>query len=237
VGHENGGVLTEAIKKSPYTVLLLDEIEKAHPDIFNILLQVMDHGRLTDALGRTTNFKNVILIMTTNAGAKEMEAGSIGLGSNVGMADHTKDNSNKREQALKNFFSPEFRNRLDGIVFFSKLGEADILSVVDKFLAHVEERLAAKGVNLIVTLDARHYIAKNGFDEKLGARPIERFINDKISRPLSKELLFGRLEKGGAVEISLKVGETDGKADDGPLVWKDGELFFQFRPRGVQIVH
>jgi len=213
IGHENGGVLTDAIKKSPYTVLLLDEIEKAHPDIFNILLQVMDHGRLTDSLGRTTNFKNTILIMTTNAGAKEMEAGAIGLGG----GKSTQDNSSKREQALKSFFSPEFRNRLDGIVFFSKLAPTDILNVVDKFLAQVEQRLAAKGVNLVVDLDARQYIAKNGFDEKLGARPIERFINDKISRPLSKELLFGQLEKGGAVEISLK----------------EGNLAFQFRPRGV----
>ncbi len=217
IGHENGGVLTDVIKKNPYTVLLLDEIEKAHPDIFNILLQVMDHGRLTDSMGRTTNFKNIILIMTTNAGAKEMEAGSIGLHGASGLLD----NANKRDHALKNFFSPEFRNRLDGIVYFSRLGDADILSVVDKFLAHVEERLTLKGVNLIVTLEARQYMAKNGFDAKLGARPIERFINDKVSRPLSKELLFGRLEKGGAVEISLQ----------------NGDLFFHFRPRGEQSAH
>jgi hypothetical protein len=137
VGYDQGGILTDAINKNPYTVLLLDEIEKAHPDVFNILLQVMDHGKLTDSNGRSTDFRNVILIMTSNAGAKEFEAGSIGLGGNVSRLE----NSAKRDQALKNIFTPEFRNRLDAVVHFNKLDRENILSIVDKFLMELENQL------------------------------------------------------------------------------------------------
>jgi len=215
VGHENGGILTDAIKKNPYCVLLLDEIEKAHPDIYNVLLQVMDHGSLTDSQGRTSNFRNVVIIMTTNAGAKDMEAGSIGFGSKS-----TVDVS-KRDAAIRNFFTPEFRNRLDLIVHFNKLADDHIISVVDKFLAQVEARLVAKGVVMKVELAARKYLARTGFDEKLGARPIERLINEKITKPLSQELLFGQLEKGGTVEIGLK------NASESPINGPE-ELTFTF---------
>jgi len=203
IGHDNGGQLTDALKKNPYSVLLLDEIEKAHPDIFNVLLQVMDHGALTDSQGRTTNFKNIILVMTTNAGAKEMESGSIGLSTKAG------PNSSKRDQALKNFFSPEFRNRLDGIVQFNKLGLDSILDVVDKFLALVFDRLAEKGIELKTSLKVREWLAKNGHDDKMGARPIERLINEKITKPLSKEIIFGRHEKGDQVIVDVLADHDD----------------------------
>jgi ATP-dependent Clp protease ATP-binding subunit ClpA len=200
VGFEQGGVLTDAIHKSPYSVLLLDEIEKAHPDVFNILLQVMDHGALTDSNGRTSDFRNVILIMTSNAGAKEMEAGSIGLGGAKGLAV----NSNKREMAIKNFFTPEFRNRLDAIIGFNKLDNKKVEMVVNKFLIELEEQLVEKKVELEVTENAKGWLSKNGYDDKLGARPIARLINDKIKKPLAHEILFGKLEKGGRVLVDLK---------------------------------
>jgi len=198
IGHDQGGVLTDAIKKSPYTVLLLDEIEKAHPDVYNILLQVMDHGKLTDSMGRTTDFKNVILIMTTNAGAKEMEAGSIGFRTSESTS------STKGDQAIKNFFTPEFRNRLDGVVKFKNLAPEFIISIVDKFLSQIDVKLAEKNVELVVSEDLKSWLAKEGYDPKMGARPIERLIHEKITQPLSKELLFGELSKGGKVELLLK---------------------------------
>jgi ATP-dependent Clp protease ATP-binding subunit ClpA len=206
VGFEQGGALTDAIHKTPYSVLLLDEIEKAHPDVFNILLQVMDHGALADSNGRTTDFRNVILIMTSNAGAKEMEAGSIGLAGKVGGPEI---NSTKRDQAIKSFFTPEFRNRLDAVIGFNKLTNRNVELVVNKFLMELENQLIEKKVDLEVTSKAKEWLSKNGYDDKLGARPIARLINDKIKKPMAHEILFGKLENGGKVTVDLKNGELD----------------------------
>lgn len=198
VGYDQGGILTDAVKKNPHCVLLLDEIEKAHPDIFNILLQVLDHGKLTDSQGRTTDFRNVVIIMTTNAGAKEMESGNIGLG-------RVDDNlpTDKRDKSIKNFFTPEFRNRLDGIVHFNKLGTEFIVRIVDKFLLELEDKLAAKNVSFKVSQEAREWIAETGYDPKMGARPIARLIDQKIKKGLSNELLFGKISKGGSVFVDI----------------------------------
>jgi ATP-dependent Clp protease ATP-binding subunit ClpA len=198
VGHDQGGLLTDAIKRSPHSILLLDEIEKAHPDIYNILLQVMDHGKLTDSQGRTTDFRNVVIIMTTNAGAKDMDAGSIGLakGSNV--------NISKRDSAIKNHFSPEFRNRLDGIVHFNKLSTDFVIKIVEKFISALEVKLVAKNVELEVSDEAKKWLADTGFDDKMGARPIARIIDLELKKPLSSEILFGQLTKGGKVLVELK---------------------------------
>jgi len=197
VGHEGGGLLTDVMKKHPHAVLLLDEIEKAHPDVFNILLQIMDHGTLTDSHGRSTDFRNVVIIMTSNAGAKEMESGSIGINKETGAQ------SFKRDQAIKNFFTPEFRNRLDAIVHFNKLGDNQVLKIVDKFLIQLETRLAEKNVELKVDDSARKHLAKIGFDPQMGARPLARIIDTEIKKPLSHEILFGKLEKGGVVVVSF----------------------------------
>jgi len=217
VGYDQGGLLTDAIKKNPHCILLLDEIEKAHPDIFNILLQVMDHGALTDAQGRTTDFSNVVIIMTTNAGAKEMESGSIGLSG--GMA---KEATHKRDQSIKNFFTPEFRNRLDGIVHFNKLGNDFIVRIVEKFITELETKLASKNVNLEVSEEAKEWIAETGYDPKMGARPISRMVDNEIKRPLSQEILFGLLEKGGKVKVIIE--EKDGKKQIGFEFQNEKEL-------------
>ncbi|MFZ8932357.1 MAG: ATP-dependent Clp protease ATP-binding subunit ClpA [Bacteriovoracaceae bacterium] len=198
VGHDQGGTLTEAVNKNPHSVILLDEIEKAHPDIFNLLLQVMDHGSLTDSQGRTSNFKNVILIMTTNAGAQDMESGSIGLGNTSG------SNSVKRDKAIKNFFSPEFRNRLDGIIHFNSLSMPQIHQIVEKFLSDLEMVLAEKNVQLDYDDLIVDWIGEKAYDPKMGARPIARFIDTEIKRKLSHEILFGSLEKGGIVELLVE---------------------------------
>lgn len=197
VGHDRGGLLTDAVKKNPHCVLLLDEIEKAHPDIYNVLLQVMDHGSLTDSHGRTTDFKNAVIIMTTNAGAKDYEAGSIGLASTTGSRE------SKRDKALKNFFTPEFRNRLDAIVQFNSLTEELIIKVAEKFIVELETKLASKNVELIITDDAKKWIANEGYDPKMGARPIARLIDNEIKRKLSNEVLFGELSSGGRVIVGL----------------------------------
>ncbi|HXH32501.1 MAG TPA: ATP-dependent Clp protease ATP-binding subunit ClpA [Bacteriovoracaceae bacterium] len=206
VGFDQGGVLTDAIHKNPYTVLLLDEIEKAHPDIFNILLQVMDHGSLSDSNGRSSDFRNVILIMTSNAGAKEMEAGSIGLSASMRGGEN---NSIKRDQAIKNYFTPEFRNRLDAIIAFNKLDTSNIDMVVTKFLMELENQLVDKKIEMDVTAAAKSWLSKNGYDDKLGARPIARLINEKIKKPLAHEILFGKLEGGGKVVVDVKNDELD----------------------------
>lgn len=206
VGFDQGGLLTDAIKKHPHCILLLDEIEKAHPDIYNVLLQVMDSGRLTDSQGRSTDFRNVVIIMTTNAGAKEMEGGSIGLS-----GGKSKEATHKRDQAIKNFFSPEFRNRLDGIIHFNKLDNDFIVQIVDKFLTELETKLAAKNVNLEVDQDVKEWMAETGYDPKMGARPIARMVDNEIKRPLSQEILFGKLEKGGTVRVVLKKESGDTK--------------------------
>lgn len=195
VGFDQGGLLTEAVTKQPYSVVLLDEIEKAHPDIYNVLLQVMDHGTLTDNNGRKADFRNVVIIMTTNAGAAELSKTSIGF---------TNDKKAGDEMAeIKRLFTPEFRNRLDATVSFAPLDESIILRVVDKFLMQLESQLNEKKVEATFTDTLKKYLAKNGFDPQMGARPMARLIQDTIRRALADELLFGRLASGGKVTIDL----------------------------------
>jgi len=198
IGHDQGGQLTDAVKRNPHTILLLDEIEKAHSDIYNILLQVLDHGKLTDSQGRVTDFRNVVIIMTTNAGAQDMESGAIGLGSGTAVSG-----SSRRDQVIKNTFSPEFRNRLDGIIHFNRLGEEFIIQIVEKFLTDLEMKLAAKNVRFEVTDEAKKWLAQHGYDPKMGARPLSRLIDQEIKKPLSHEVLFGSLSKGGSVVVNL----------------------------------
>ncbi|MFZ9129040.1 MAG: ATP-dependent Clp protease ATP-binding subunit ClpA, partial [Pseudomonadales bacterium] len=200
VGFDQGGLLTEAITKHPHCVLLLDEIEKAHPDVYNLLLQVMDHGRLTDNNGRGADFRNVILVMTTNAGAAEMSRSSIGFQ----IQDHALDGM----EVLKKMFTPEFRNRLDAIIPFGPLSRDVIKTVVDKFLVAIQVQLDDKKVQLDVTDAARDWLAVNGYDELMGARPMQRLIQDRIKTPLAEDILFGRLsEGGGAVVVDEEEGE------------------------------
>ena len=199
VGYEQGGLLTDAINKQPYCVLLLDEIEKAHQDIFNVLLQVMDHGTLTDNNGKSADFRHVILIMTSNAGAFEMQKESIGFSSvsNVG----------RDEEAIKRLFTPEFRNRLDAMIPFKPLSEEVIMHVVDKFIMSLEMQLQEKKVELDVTPAARKWLAKKGYDPQMGARPMERLIREQIKKALAEQILFGGLQKGGEVLVDVD-GET-----------------------------
>ena len=199
VGFDQGGLLTEKIVKTPHCVLLLDEVEKAHPDIFNILLQVMDRGVLTDTNGREANFKNVIVVMTTNAGAALAARRSIGF--------TKQDHSTDAMEVIRKSFSPEFRNRLDAVVQFQALGMDHILRVVDKFLIELEAQLHEKNVSLSATSVAREWLAQHGFDPLMGARPMARVIQDKIKRPLADELLFGKLVRGGRVDIDVKDGD------------------------------
>lgn len=198
VGFDQGGLLTEAVNKQPHAVLLLDEIEKAHPDVFNLLLQVMDHGTLTDNNGRKADFRNVVLVMTTNAGAEQMSRPSVGFM----QQDHTGDSV----AVIRRSFSPEFRNRLDAIVHFKALDEETIGHVVDKFVIELETQLEEKHVTLEIDEAARAWLAGHGFDPKMGARPMARVIQEQIKRPLAEELLFGRLEGGGHVRIGIKDG-------------------------------
>jgi ATP-dependent Clp protease ATP-binding subunit ClpA len=198
VGFDQGGLLTEKIVKTPHCVLLLDEVEKAHPDIFNILLQVMDRGILTDTNGREANFRNVILVMTTNAGAAQAARRTIGF--------TRQDHSTDAMEVIRKGFTPEFRNRLDAIVQFQPLGVEHILRVVDKFIIELEEQLHEKGVSLAATPAAREWLAQHGFDPLMGARPMARVIQDKVKRPLADELLFGRLAGGGKVSIDAVDG-------------------------------
>lgn len=199
VGFDQGGLLTEKIVKTPHCVLLLDEVEKAHPDIFNILLQVMDRGILTDTNGREANFKNVILVMTTNAGAAQASRRTIGF--------TQQDHSTDAMEVIRRSFSPEFRNRLDAVVQFQALGFDHILRVVDKFLIELETQLHEKNVALSTTPTARDWLAQHGFDPLMGARPMSRVIQDRIKRPLADELLFGKLVNGGKVTIDVKDDE------------------------------
>jgi ATP-dependent Clp protease ATP-binding subunit ClpA len=196
VGYEAGGLLTEEINKQPHCVLLLDEIEKAHPDIFNILLQVMDHGMLTDTNGRKVDFRNVILILTTNAGAYEMSRPSIGFATQ----EHLMDG----KSAIAHQFSPEFRNRLDAMIAFASLNKETIHLVVNKFLMTLEHQLAAKNVTLEADELARDWLAEHGYDKAMGARPMSRLIQNEIKKPLADELLFGKLASGGTINISVK---------------------------------
>jgi len=195
VGYEEGGLLTEAVNSNPYAVLLLDEIEKAHPDIFNILLQVMDHGTLTDANGREVDFSNVILVMTSNVGAQNVQRASIGF--------NEQDHSLDYEGELKKIFTPEFRNRLSEIIYFNKLNEEVVVFVVNKFLFELEDVLEKKNVSLIVSDAARKWFAENGYDSMMGARPMMRLIEREVRKPLADELLFGKLSAGGTVKVGV----------------------------------
>ncbi|HXR88462.1 MAG TPA: ATP-dependent Clp protease ATP-binding subunit ClpA [Stellaceae bacterium] len=200
VGFDQGGLLTDAIDQHPHQVLLLDEIEKAHPDLFNILLQVMDYGKLTDHNGKTVDFRNVILIMTTNAGASDLAKPAIGFGSEVRVGDD--------QEAINRMFTPEFRNRLDAVISFSPLSPQTIGRVVDKFILQLEEQLADRNVQIVLDGAAHDWLAKKGYDKLFGARPLGRVIQENVKKPLAEELLFGKLTKGGVVKVSVDK-ETD----------------------------
>ena len=199
VGFDQGGQLTDQVDQNPHCVLLLDEIEKAHPDVFNILLQVMDHGKLTDHNGRTTDFRNVVLIMTTNAGAAEMAKEAIGFGRSSRTGEDT--------AAIERMFSPEFRNRLDATISFAPLGPETIIKVVDKFVVQLEAQLMDRNVSIELTRRAAQWLAEKGYDDKMGARPLARVIQEHIKKPLAEELLFGKLSKGGIVKVDTKDSE------------------------------
>ncbi|HQT59818.1 MULTISPECIES: ATP-dependent Clp protease ATP-binding subunit ClpA [unclassified Acidiphilium] len=199
VGFDQGGLLTDAIDQHPHCVLLLDEIEKAHPDLFNILLQVMDHGKLTDHNGKTVDFRNVILIMTTNAGAADMAKTAIGFGREVRIGED--------EEAIKRLFTPEFRNRLDAIIPFSGLTPEIVARVVEKFVMQLEAQLADRNVTIELSSAAKEFLAERGYDPLYGARPLARVIQEEIKKPLAEELLFGRLATGGAVKVTVRDGE------------------------------
>ena len=201
VGFDQGGLLTDGVDQNPHCVLLLDEIEKAHPDLFNVLLQVMDHGKLTDHNGKQVDFRNVILIMTTNAGAAEMAKAGIGFGSTQRVGED--------EEAIKRMFSPEFRNRLDAVIAFSRLSREMISRVVEKFIFQLEAQLADRNVMIELSPEAMDWIADHGYDELYGARPLARVIQEHIKKPLAEELLFGKLEGGGTVRVVVE--EKDGK--------------------------
>jgi ATP-dependent Clp protease ATP-binding subunit ClpA len=197
VGFEQGGQLTDAVDKTPYAVVLLDEIEKAHPDVFNILLQVMDYGRLTDQNGKQVNFRNCIVIMTSNAGASDAARNAIGFGASTRGDDEVKS-------SLSRMFTPEFRNRLDAIIGFSHLTQDVVKHVVSKFVYKLESQLSERNVTITLTDAALDYLAEKGYDKAMGARPLGRLIADKIKKPLAEEVLFGKLSKGGNVTIDAK---------------------------------
>jgi ATP-dependent Clp protease ATP-binding subunit ClpA len=199
VGYDQGGLLTEAVTKNPHAVLLLDEIEKAHPDVFNLLLQIMDHGTLTDTNGRQADFRHIILVMTSNAGASEIVRNSIGFSK--------QDNSNDGLEVIKKQFSPEFRNRLDAIINFAPLDSQTIGLVVDKFIMELDEQLSHKGVTFIVDKSAREWLIEHGYDKAMGARPMARLIQENVKKPLADELLFGKLMHGGHVTLKVKDGK------------------------------
>lgn len=201
VGFDQGGLLTDAVLKAPHCVLLLDEVEKAHPDVFNLLLQVMDHGTLTDTNGRKVDFRNVILVMTTNAGAQEMSRSSVGFTNQ----DHQSDGI----EIIKRTFTPEFRNRLDAIIQFESLDQKTVSYVVDKFISQLEAQLELKKIEIQVESSAKAWIAERGYDARMGARPMERVIQEHIKKPLAEEILFGRLENGGKVIVRANEDELE----------------------------
>jgi ATP-dependent Clp protease ATP-binding subunit ClpA len=206
VGFDQGGLLTDQINQHPHCVLLLDEIEKAHPDLFNILLQVMDHGSLTDHNGRKVDFRNVILCMTTNAGAADLAKAAVGFNRDV--------RTDEDDDAIRNLFAPEFRNRLDATIKFANLSTEVMFRVVDKFVAELEAQLADRNVIISLTDSARAWLAEKGYDRTFGARPLARVIQDSVKKPLAEELLFGKLAKGGVVKVDAI----------------DGALTFEFQP-------
>ncbi|HEY2733313.1 MAG TPA: AAA family ATPase, partial [Polyangiales bacterium] len=213
VGFDQGGLLTDSVRKHPHSVVVLDEIEKAHPDLFNILLQVMDHATLTDNNGRKADFRNVILIMTTNAGAFEMNRGNIGfdhkLAANAGPRRELDET--KAKSALERTFSPEFRNRLDAWILFRGLSREVILRVVDKEIGLLNAQLADRRVTLTVSTAAREWLGEHGYDPAFGARPMARLIEDKIKRPLAEALLFGELADGGTARVDRIDADADGQ--------------------------
>ncbi len=213
VGFDQGGLLTDAIDQHPHCVLLLDEIEKAHPDLFNILLQVMDYGKLTDNNGKSVDFRNVILIMTSNVGAQELAKAPLGIGTATARA------ATEDDEAVTRAFTPEFRNRLDAIIPFAPLKMPVVLKIVDKFVMELEAQLSDRGATIELSTEAREWLAKKGYDPAMGARPMSRIIQEHIKKPLAEEILFGKLSKGGAVKIDL--GE-------------DGKLIFSY-PEGVSV--
>jgi ATP-dependent Clp protease ATP-binding subunit ClpA len=195
VGFDQGGLLTDSVDQHPHCVLLLDEIEKAHPDLYNILLQVMDHGKLTDHNGKNVDFRNVILIMTTNAGASDMAKAAIGFG--------RESREGEDQEAIQRMFTPEFRNRLDSIIPFAGLTPEVVSRVVDKFIIQLETQLGDRDVTILLTDEARRWLAEKGYDKNYGARPLARVIQEHIKRALAEELLFGRLSKGGVVKVAV----------------------------------
>jgi len=205
VGFDQGGMLTDKVDQNPHCVLLLDEMEKAHPDVYNILLQVMDHGKLTDHNGRTTDFRNVILIMTSNAGASEQAKEAIGFGRSRREGEDT--------AAIERTFTPEFRNRLDAVIAFAPLGKEIIVRVVEKFVLQLEAQLIDRNVHIELSPAAAEWLADKGYDDKMGARPLGRIIQETIKKPLAEELLFGRLTKGGLVRVGVKDGKLDIQVD------------------------
>jgi ATP-dependent Clp protease ATP-binding subunit ClpA len=196
VGYEQGGQLTEAVRRRPYSVVLLDEVEKAHPEVFDVLLQVLDDGRLTDGQGRTVDFRNVILIMTSNAGAADLAKAAIGFGRDRREGEDT--------AAIERTFTPEFRNRLDAVISFAPLSREVILQLVDKFILQLEAQLMDRNVHIELTPEAANWLAEKGYDDRMGARPLGRVIQEHIKKPLAEELLFGKLTKGGIVRVSVK---------------------------------
>jgi len=200
VGFEQAGMLTDAVLKTPHAVVLLDEIEKAHPDVWNILLQVMDHGFLTDNNGRKADFRNVILIMTSNVGSREHERRPLGM-------TQSSDAKGASQKEIERTFTPEFRNRLDAIVHFNPLDPVTIAQVVGKQIVELESQLLAKGVEIEIDTEVREWLAQKGYDRLMGARPMERLIQNEIKKPLANEILFGKLEQGGKVRVVLKDGQ------------------------------
>jgi len=215
VGFDQGGLLTDGVDQHPHCVLLLDEIEKAHPDVFNILLQVMDHGKLTDHNGRAVDFRNVVLIMTSNAGASEQAKAAIGFGRDRREGEDT--------AAIERTFTPEFRNRLDAVISFAALSKDVILQVVEKFVLQLEAQLMDRNVAIELTRAAAEWLANKGYDDTMGARPLGRVIQEHIKKPLAEELLFGKLMKGGIVKVGVKNGELDLRVEspDKPLLTGD----------------
>ena len=209
VGFDQGGLLTDAVRKNPHTVLLLDEIEKAHPDVFNILLQVMDYATLTDNNGRKADFSHVIVLMTSNAGAWEMSGKTMGFGAQTG-----EDRSDLSLKAVEKIFSPEFRNRLDAVVPFRNLTPEVMERVVDKFMAELNQRMAERRVHIRLTAGARAWLARQGYDSQFGARPLGRLIQKEVEDPLADEVLFGALRTGGeaVVEAPRRSAAADGGA-------------------------
>jgi ATP-dependent Clp protease ATP-binding subunit ClpA len=197
IGFDQGGLLTDGVRKHPYCVLLLDEIEKAHEDLFNILLQVLDHATLTDNNGKQADFRNVIVMMTSNAGSREMSSATIGFG------DPQSDSAGKGKRAVEKIFSPEFRNRLDGIITFNALDREIMAKIVDKFMQEFADQLAIKKVTLQYSPTVRTWLAEEGYDPRYGARPLARVIQSKIKDLLADEILFGKLVKGGAVHLDM----------------------------------